>query len=69
MDRGGALSAIAVSRSLMSAAYAAMVIGFVLNRFVGRVNLLKPAVDSLEWVTSWPCFSILPKLSDSFRLL
>ncbi|MGP1905991.1 MAG: hypothetical protein ACTS46_01155 [Candidatus Hodgkinia cicadicola] len=53
----------------MSAAYAAMVIGFVLNRFVGRVNLLKPAVDSLEWVTSWPCFSILPKLSDSFRLL
>ncbi|MFP3018813.1 MAG: nucleotide-binding protein [Candidatus Hodgkinia cicadicola] len=68
LERGGALSAIAGTRSLMSAADAAMVIGFVLNRFVGRVNLLKPAVDSLEWVTSWPCFGVLPKLSDSFRL-
>ncbi|MGP1914577.1 MAG: nucleotide-binding protein [Candidatus Hodgkinia cicadicola] len=68
LDRGGALSAIAGTRSLMSAADATMVIGFVLNRFVGRVNLLKPAVNSLEWATSWPCFGVLPRLSDSFRL-
>lgn len=52
----------------MSAEDAPLVIGFVLNRFIGRANLLKTAVSSLERTTSWPCFGILPKLSDSFHL-
>ncbi|MGP1911463.1 MAG: nucleotide-binding protein [Candidatus Hodgkinia cicadicola] len=68
LERGGALSSIAGTRSLMSAEDAPLVIGFVLNRFIGRANLLKAAVTSLERATSWPCFGILPKLSDSFHL-
>lgn len=67
LERGGALSSIVGTRSLMSAEDAALVVGFVLNRFVGRAALLRPAISSLERATSWPCFGVLPKLSDSFR--
>ncbi|MFP3037718.1 MAG: AAA family ATPase [Candidatus Hodgkinia cicadicola] len=67
LEHGGALSSVVGTHCLMSEADAAMVVGFMLNRFVGRIGLLKPAISSLERATSWPCLGIVPKLNGSFR--
>lgn len=52
VERGGALAAVAGARQLLTETQSSMVIGFVLNRFVGKLSLLMPGVRALEALTS-----------------
>ncbi|HEX3839350.1 MAG TPA: cobyric acid synthase [Acidimicrobiales bacterium] len=62
IDRGGVLAAMFGTLALLSAADQAQVVGWVVNKFRGRVGLLEPGLESLQRVTGRPVLGVLPWL-------
>jgi len=64
IDRGGVFAHIVGTLALLSETEQARIAGFVINRFRGDVELLRPGIDWLEAHTGKPVLGILPYLSD-----
>jgi adenosylcobyric acid synthase len=64
IDRGGVFAQIVGTLSLLTEQEQARIAGFVINRFRGDINLLKPGLDWLEQHTKKPVLGVLPYLHD-----
>ena len=60
IDRGGGFGAMFGTVALLSAADQELIAGFVVNKFRGDVDLLRPGLDSLEKLSGRPVYGILP---------
>jgi adenosylcobyric acid synthase len=60
IDRGGVFAAFYGTVGLLDAADAALVKGFIVNKFRGELELLKPGLDQIEQITSRRVFGVLP---------
>ncbi|WP_121938064.1 cobyric acid synthase [Eilatimonas milleporae] len=62
IDRGGVIAAIAGTRTVLDRADAAMIRGFIINRFRGDVSLFDDGITTIREHTGWPCFGVVPWL-------
>ncbi len=68
MERGGALASIIGTHCLLSSFDKRMIIGFLLNKFIGKSLLLASGFHALERITSWSCLGIIPWIADALKL-
>ena len=60
IDRGGVFAALFGTVALLSAQDQALVAGFVVNKFRGDVDLLRPGLDELRSLTGREFYGVLP---------
>jgi cobyric acid synthase CobQ len=60
IDRGGVFASLYGTVALLDAADQALVAGFVINKFRGAEELLRPGVERLGELTGRPTFGVLP---------
>ena len=66
IDRGGVLAAMHGTVALLETADQALVAGFVVNKFRGDVELLRPGLATLERLTGRRVLGVLPWLEDAW---
>ncbi|MBI3187812.1 MAG: cobyric acid synthase, partial [Gammaproteobacteria bacterium] len=64
IDKGGVFAHLVGTLNLLSPSEQQRIKGFVINRFRGDINLLKPGLDWLEQHTGKPVLGVLPYLHD-----
>jgi adenosylcobyric acid synthase len=60
IDRGGVFAALFGTVALLSAEDQALIAGFVVNKFRGDVDLLKPGLDTIRSLTGREVYGVLP---------
>ncbi len=60
IDRGGVFASFFGTVALLDPADQALVAGFVVNKFRGEVDLLRPGLDTLEKLTGRPAYGVVP---------
>jgi adenosylcobyric acid synthase len=60
IDRGGVIAAVVGTRTVIDPADAAMIRGFVINKFRGDPGLLRPGLDLLTSASGRPVHGVLP---------
>ena len=68
IDRGGVIAAIAGTRMVISPADAAMIHGFIVNKFRGDPALFDDGYRAIERLTDWRGYGVVPWLSPAVRL-
>lgn len=68
IDRGGVIAQIVGTKAVLDPADAAMIAGFLINKFRGDVTLFDDGYRLIETLTGWPGFGTLPFFADAFRL-
>lgn len=66
IDRGGVLAAMAGTLALLDAEDQQHLAGFLVNKFRGDVELLRPGLDSLVELTARPVLAVLPWLEQAW---
>ena len=62
IDRGGVFASLFGTVALLDAADRALMRGFVINKFRGDVELLRPGLDRIAELTGVPVLGVLPWL-------
>ncbi len=68
IDRGGVIAQIVGTQAVLDPADAAMVAGFVVNRFRGDARLFEDGFRMIEERTGWRGFGMLPWFADAWKL-
>ncbi len=68
IDRGGVIAAIAGTRAVIDPADAAMIRGFIINKFRGDPALFEDGYRQIEALSGWRGYGVLPWLSAAARL-
>ena len=68
IDRGGVIAAIAGTRTVIDPADAAMIRGFLVNKFRGDPALFEDGYRSIERLSGWRGFGVVPWLPQAVRL-
>ncbi|XXM93688.1 cobyric acid synthase [Candidatus Hodgkinia cicadicola] len=68
VERGGSLASLVGTHRLLAASDLRLVKGFVLNKFSGRMSLLRPGIEVVKAKTQWPCFGVIPWLGSALGL-
>ena len=68
IDKGGVIASVVGTQAVLSAADAAMIKGFLINKFRGDPTLFEDGVAFIKQRTNWPCFGVVPWLSATARL-
>ncbi|WP_374409943.1 cobyric acid synthase [Novosphingobium colocasiae] len=68
IDRGGVIAALVGTRAVIDPADAAMIRGFIINKFRGDLSLFADGYAAIEQRTGWPGFGVLPWLPAVSRL-
>jgi len=66
IDKGGVFAHIVGTLELLSESEKNRIVGFVINRFRGDIEILQPGIDWLEQRTGKPVFAVLPYLHDLY---
>jgi len=66
IERGGVFAQLVGTLDLLSVSEQKRVLGFVINRFRGDVDILQPGIDWLEHRTGKPVFGVLPYLTNLY---
>ena len=68
IDRGGVIASIVGTRAVIDPEDAAMIRGFLINKFRGDPALFDDGYREIEKRSSWPGFGVIPWLSAAARL-
>lgn len=68
IDRGGVIAQIVGTQAVLDAGDAAMVAGFLINKFRGDPALFQDGYRMIEARTGWRGFGVLPWFADAARL-
>jgi len=68
IDRGGVIAAIVGTKAVIDPADAAMISGFIINRFRGDPRLFDNGVLAIEEQSGWPCRGVVPWLPSALKL-
>lgn len=68
IDRGGVIAQIVGTKAVIDATDAAMVGGFLVNKFRGDPRLFDDGYDYIETKTGWAGFGVLPWFHDAWKL-
>jgi adenosylcobyric acid synthase len=68
IDRGGVIAQMVGTQAVLDPADAAMVAGFLINKFRGDPRLFDDGYRLIEVRTGWRGFGVLPWFSDAWRL-
>lgn len=68
IDRGGVIAAVAGTQAVIDPADAAMIRGFLINKFRGDLALFEDGYRHIEQLTGWRGFGVVPWLSQACRL-
>ena len=60
IDRGGSFASIVGTLALLDKKHQKLVKGFVINKFRGDLNILKPGFSKLTQITKKPVFGVIP---------
>ncbi|OQK16397.1 cobyric acid synthase [Methyloprofundus sedimenti] len=66
IERGGVFAHLVGTLELLSESEQQRILGFVINRFRGDIDILQPGIDWLEQRTGKPVFGVLPYLHDLY---
>ncbi|MEZ5784261.1 MAG: cobyric acid synthase [Rhizobiaceae bacterium] len=68
IDRGGVIASLAGTKLVVDPADAALIRGFIVNRFRGDPSLFDAGMAEIARVTGWQSFGLLPHFDDASRL-
>lgn len=68
IDKGGVIASLVGTQAVLSVDDAAMIKGFIINKFRGDPRLFDDGVRFIEQRTDWPCFGVIPWLPATARL-
>jgi len=68
IDRGGVIASLVGTRAVIDAEDAAMIHGFLINKFRGDPALFEDGYREIERRSGWPGFGVIPWLSAAARL-
>ncbi|EPR09677.1 cobyric acid synthase [Sphingobium indicum IP26] len=68
IDRGGVIAAVAGTKAVIDPADAAMIQGFLINKFRGDPALFEDGYRHIERLTGWRGFGVIPWLGQASRL-
>jgi adenosylcobyric acid synthase len=68
IDRGGVIASLVGTRMVMDPADAAMIHGFIVNKFRGDPALFEDGYRAIEARTDWRGYGVVPWLADARRL-
>ncbi|MEO1552690.1 MAG: cobyric acid synthase [Pseudomonadota bacterium] len=68
IDKGGVIASLVGTKAVLSPEDAAMIEGFIINKFRGDQRLFDDGVCFIERETQWPCFGVIPWLSATVNL-
>ncbi|MHA3915532.1 cobyric acid synthase [Halovulum sp. GXIMD14793] len=68
IDRGGVIAQLVGTQAVLASEDAALVKGFLINKFRGDAALFQPGYDLIAGQTGWPGFGVLPWFDQAGRL-
>jgi adenosylcobyric acid synthase len=68
IDRGGVIASLVGTQAVIDPADAAMIVGFIVNRFRGDPSLFADGMKEIERRTGWPALGLLPFFEAAHRL-
>ncbi|WP_428671486.1 cobyric acid synthase [Reyranella sp.] len=68
IDRGGVIASLVGTQAVIDPADAAMIVGFIVNRFRGDPALFADGMKEIERRTGWPALGLLPFFEHAHRL-
>ena len=68
IDRGGVIASVVGTKAVIDESDAAMIEGFVINRFRGDLSLFDDGLAFIEEATGWRSFGVVPWLTCAARL-
>ncbi len=63
IDRGGSFASIVGTMALLEKKYQKLVKGFVINKFRGDINILKPGFKKIKEITNRPIIGTIPMIN------
>ncbi len=68
IDRGGVIASLVGTRTVIDPEDAAMIVGFLVNRFRGDPSLFADGMTLIADRTGWPALGLVPYFADAVRL-
>jgi adenosylcobyric acid synthase len=68
IDRGGVIASLVGTKAVIDPADAAMIVGFIVNRFRGDPSLFDDGLETIARHTGWKSLGLVPHFADAERL-
>ncbi|NQW50343.1 MAG: cobyric acid synthase [Rhodospirillales bacterium] len=68
IDRGGVIASLVGTKAVIDPDDAAMIVGFLVNRFRGDPSLFADGMTRIADQTGWPALGLVPHFADAVRL-
>ena len=68
IDKGGVIASLVGTQAVLAPEDAALIRGFLINKFRGDPKLFDAGVAAIETRTGWPCFGVIPWLAGAASL-
>ena len=68
IERGGVIASLVGTKAVIDPADAAMIVGFIVNRFRGDPSLFEDGLTLITRHTGWPALGLVPFFGDAHKL-
>ena len=68
IDRGGVIASLVGTKAVLDPEDAALVVGFIINKFRGDPSLFIPGKEAIVEATGWPALGFVPYFSEARHL-
>jgi len=68
IERGGVIASLVGTKAVLEAKDAAMIVGFIVNKFRGDARLFDDGLEAIARATGWPPLGLVPFFADAHLL-